>query len=108
MTTYEILVTSVLAFGGIPSTVFTLYYGARVRWWGSSTGIHLLGFTLIIALVLDLSVVRHVFGPWPGLRVMAVLLYFGVAIFMWQRLLLLRKAQKAYQPAVRREMCDRD
>ena len=91
--TYINVALALIISGGIASTLFVLIYGLRAPWWRSKEGWNLFGFTATIALLLDLTVVAHFWGPFPGLRWIALAIYAAIAVFMWQRLWLMLRAQ---------------
>ena len=95
--TYIHLAVALVVLGAIPATLFVFAYGAMAPWWRSAEGWNLFGFTLSIALLLDLSLAQHFAGPLPGLRVVALVIYAAIAGFLWQRLFLLLRAQRRGQ-----------
>lgn len=92
--TYTLIAVILVALGAVPSTMFTIYYGVAVPWWRSQEGVHLFGFTATIALLLDLSLAVRAYGVFPGLLVIALVIYASIAAFMWQRLWFLLRAQR--------------
>lgn len=92
--TYVLIGTVLIAIGAIPSTLFTIYYGLVAPWWRSREGWNLFGFTLTVALLLDLSLLLRLTGQFTGIRVIALVIFAAIAGFMWQRLFLLLRAQR--------------
>ena len=91
---YSTFAILLIVGGAIPSTLFVAYYGLAAPWWRSAEGVHLFGFTATIALLLDLSLAARAFGIFPGLRAAALVIYAAIAVFMWQRLMLVLRAQR--------------
>lgn len=86
--------TILILLGAVPSTLFVLVYGVIAPWWRSREGVHLFGFTLTIALLLDLSLVLRLTGQFRGIRIIALAIFLSIAGFMWQRFYLLATAQQ--------------
>jgi len=93
MTFYHALSLALLIAGGLPATVFCILYASIAPWWRSPEGVHLFGFTATIAALLDLSAAVRLWGLFPGILAVSLILYAAVAVFMWQRLWLLIRAQ---------------
>lgn len=93
LSVYQWIGLVLIVAGAIPSTVFTFYYGLAVDWWRSREGVHLFGFTATVALLLDLSLLLKITGLFPGVLILALVIYAAIAVFMWQRLWMLRRAQ---------------
>lgn len=66
----------------------------RVPWWRSEMGRHLLAYMGVMALTLDLGVIRIVFGDSPWFQLVRLLVFVGVPLVMAQRLWLQVKAQR--------------
>ena len=92
-TTYLAFAVGFLIIAGEASTLFTIIYGTRAPWWRSKEGWHLFGFTATIALLVDLSLVKHFAGAFAGLQWISLGIYAAIAIFMVQRLWLMLRAQ---------------
>jgi len=67
----------------------------RVPWWRSEMGRHLLYYMAVMALVLDLGVIRIVFGDSWWFALLRLITFIGVPAVMTQRLWLQIKAQRA-------------
>lgn len=67
---------------------------ARVRWWESPMGRHLMAYMSVIACVLVLSVIRATFGDAWWFALLRLITFVGVPIVMSQRLWLQLKAQR--------------
>lgn len=78
----------------VPSTAFCVYYAIVAPWWRSAAGINLFGFTACIAILFDLSLALRFTGPFPGLTTVSVIVYGAIAVFLWQRLWLLLRANR--------------
>ena len=92
--TFQFVGLSLIILGAIPSTAFAVYYGLRAKWWRSSEGVNLFGFTTTIALMLDFTLLVRFTGEFVGLRVIALVLYASIAGFMAHRLALLIRARR--------------
>lgn len=89
---YAITLTLIVA--AVPATLAVLVYGLGAPWWRSLTGATMLGLTTCLAVILDLSVAVRILGrPFPGLVEVALVLYAGVAVFLWLLLALVVRAQ---------------
>jgi hypothetical protein len=67
---------------------------ARVPWWRSQMGRHLMAYMLVIALVLDLSVVRLIVGDSWWFALLRLLVFTGIPLVLAWRLWLQIKAQR--------------
>ena len=67
---------------------------ARVPWWRTQMGRHLMAYMTVIAAVLTLSSVRVFTGDTWWFAVLRVVVFFGVPLAMTQRLWLQIKAQR--------------
>jgi hypothetical protein len=67
---------------------------ARVRWWDSEMGRHLMVYMTVIAAVLVLSVIRTVVGDSWWFQLLRTIVFIGVPFAMTQRLWLQIKAQR--------------
>lgn len=93
------LVGSVLlAVAGLIGSASVILH-ARVRWWSSEMGRHLMAYMAVIALVLDLGVVRIFFEDSFTFAVLRTTVFAGVPIAMGQRLWLQVKAQRSERAA---------
>lgn len=75
---------------------------ARVRWWASEMGRHLMAYMTVIAAVLDLGAIRFITGGdtwWFALLRTAV--FAAVPVVLAQRLRLQLKAQRTERAARR-------
>jgi hypothetical protein len=66
---------------------------ARVLWWRSVMGRHLMAYMGVMALVLDLGVVRLVTGDSWWFQLIRLLVFVGVPVVMTWRLWLQIRAQ---------------
>lgn len=97
MNAYRWAALVLVASGGVAATAFVIIYTVVSNWWKSREGIHLFGFTLTIALLLDLSVAVWLIGPFFGIRAISLIIYAAISGFMWQRLWLLLSADRRHQ-----------
>jgi hypothetical protein len=66
---------------------------ARVPWWRTEVGRHLMAFMAIVAVLTCLGVVRIVFGP-PWFDALRTTLFALFPVVMWWRFLLILKEQR--------------
>lgn len=71
---------------------------ARVPWWRTQMGRHLMAYMLVVAAVLTLSSIRVVAGDSWGFALLRLVVFAGVPIVMSQRLWLQIKAQRDDRP----------
>lgn len=68
----------------------------RVRWFASQMGRHLMAYMAVVALVLDLGIVRFAIGDDSlGFQLLRLAVFAGVPAVMAQRLWLQIKAQRS-------------
>jgi|GEM_PF-4886576 len=67
----------------------------RVRWWETEMGQHVMAYMATIAVVLDLAVVRLVFGDSDAFQVLRLIVFVGIPISMTWRLWLQIKARRS-------------
>lgn len=83
-----------LTWAGLVGTASVIVH-SRVKWRASPMGRHLMAYMAVVALVLDLGIVRFITGGdtwWFALLRTAV--FAGVPVVMTQRLVLQMKAQR--------------
>ena len=90
------LATFLVVMGAIPAWVFPFLYHhrSRGRWRHSALGWHLMAMTVVIGLFLTLAATVRLFGPYPGIAVVAVILYGAVDVLLWQRVILMLSATR--------------
>jgi L-asparagine transporter-like permease len=88
--------TALVAIGALLAWWFVLMY-RRVKWRKYREGRHLMGFTLMVAIILSLAAVVRVFGPYPGMQYVAVVLYAWLVYLLAARIWLQRRAQREAQ-----------
>jgi len=84
---------AVIVFAALPANLFVVLYHLTASWWKSQFGWNLMTLLASLALALDLSLSRWIFGPWPGLSHAALFVYFAIGCAVWWRLGLLLCAQ---------------
>jgi hypothetical protein len=75
---------------------------ARVPWWRSEMGRHLMAYMTVMAVVLALACIRAFFGDTWWFALLRLIVFVGVPIVMTQRLWLQIKAQRAVNAERRR------
>jgi len=83
-----------LIFWAASVGVASVIVHARVEWWRSEMGRHLMAYMSVIAAVLALSCLRIIFGDSPWFSLLRLAVFTGVPIAMTQRLVLQLKAQR--------------
>jgi hypothetical protein len=85
----------------IPALLSVAWY-ARVPWWRSQVGRHLMSYMTVIAAVLALSSLRLLFGPTPvedrttpWFDSLRIVVFAGMPPVLWWRFLLIVKEQRA-------------
>lgn len=106
--TLETVGNVLLVAGAVPATGSLLIYGLGVTWWRSRWGRHLVAYMASVALVLDLGIVRLVFGAtaswFAAVRVAAFAL---VVLALWWRLIYIVQAFREGSPDESRIGIDR-
>jgi drug/metabolite transporter (DMT)-like permease len=85
--------TVLVAIGAALAWTFVVLY-LRVEWRATHEGRHIMGFTLMVAIILSLAVEVRIFGPYEGLQVVAMLLYGWLVYLLGSRVRLLIRAQR--------------
>lgn len=75
------------------ATLSVMVY-ARVPWSHLPMGRHLMCYMVVIAAVLDLSVLRIMFGDSPEFQLVRLVVFVGMPVVVWWRLVLLVLAQR--------------
>lgn len=96
--TLQALTTLLVAAAAIPAHIFPILYAVWAPWHTSREGRHMMGFTTVIALFLDLVLFVRLVGPQPWVRQVALVLYTAVTVMLWQQLFLLISAHRAPRP----------
>ncbi len=86
-------VGNILLFWSAAVGVASVAVHARVPWWRSEMGVHLMCYMVVVGTVLVLSCVRIIFGDSEGFRTARLLVFVGVPIVMTHRLILQIRAQ---------------
>lgn len=87
-----------LILAAVPATLAALLYGTRVTWWRSRWGRHLFSYMTAIAVVLDLGVVRLVFGSRPWFEALRVAAFGVVVAALWWRAVFVYQAYREGSP----------
>ena len=86
------LAIALLVLGAVQAWAFVFRY-SRENWRKYAEGRHIMGFTLMVAIILSLAVEVRIFGPYPGLQIVAMLLYGWLVYLLGSRVRLLWRAQ---------------
>lgn len=82
----------------VASAVFTtasVIVHARVPWWRSEMGRHLMAYMVAMAAVLDLGVAKLIIGDSPSFQTLRTVVFVGVPLVTSWRLWLQIKAQRS-------------
>jgi hypothetical protein len=85
--------TALVAVGAGLAWWFVLLY-RRFDWKATDEGRHIMGFTLMIAIILTLATETRLFGPYPGIQFLAVGLYGWLVYLLASRVRLMLKANR--------------
>jgi hypothetical protein len=77
----------------IPAVLSVVVF-ARVPWWRSGTGRHLMSYMAVVAAVMLLGCVRLAIGRNEFFEALRTAVFAGVPVVMWWRLVLLVKEQR--------------
>lgn len=88
----QVMATALVAIGAALAWTFVVLYWPY-GWRATNEGRHIMGFTLMVAIILSLAVEVRIFGPYPGLQIVAMLLYGWLVYLLGSRVRLLWRAQ---------------
>lgn len=80
--------------------VFVARY-SRVAWHRTGEGRHLMSFTFLVALFMSFAATVSIFGPYPGIDLVALGLYGALVALLWDRNLLFSHAQHDHDEETR-------
>lgn len=83
------LIVTLIAWAG--SVLFPLLYGFLRPWYKTEMGTHLFLYSLVVGLALTLTVLRPVFGDFPGRGALSLAILFSLAGVIWWRVILFFK-----------------
>lgn len=89
----QAVATVLVAVGAVLGWTFVALY-RRYDWRATDEGRHVMGFTLMVAIILSLAVEVRVFGPYPGLQIVAMLMYGWLVYLLASRVRLLLRANR--------------
>ena len=83
------LATSVLIFAAwLSALVFVARY-AKVTWFKTPMGIHMMVFGLVLFLLFSLALSTAIWGEWTNRDITRLVAYFLINVVMWWRNILL-------------------
>lgn len=93
----------------VSANVFVLAYSFLARWWRTEFGRHLFIFMLVIALIMNDSTIRFIFGDYHGRLYVSAVLFAGLGLVIAWRVFILfhvqwRKRRYAYWPEDSKEV----
>ena len=77
----------------VSADVFVLAYSFLARWWRTEFGRHLFIFMLVIALIMNDSTIRFIFGNYPGRLYVSAVLFAGLGLVIAWRVFILFHVQ---------------
>lgn len=80
---------------GIPLALFWGYYLILSKWWASAIGRILMALSTSLLAIIVISISKNVFGEWPGIELVRLLIYTGMNISFWSLFISLRTIQKS-------------
>ena len=95
--TYTEIGNVLVVAGAIPALSSVLVF-ARVRWWESRWGRHLMAYMTAIAILLVLSVIRLAFGDAPWFAALRLVALAAVVVVLWWRLAYVVQALREGSP----------
>lgn len=104
---YQLIANCLLISAAVVCTASVVLH-LRVTWWRSEMGRHLLAYMGVMALTLDLGVVRIFFGDSSWFQLVRLIVFVGVPLVMTQRLWLQIKAQRESSAEEATTPIDRD
>jgi hypothetical protein len=84
---------ALIILSAIPAVLSVLVY-ARVNWRRAPMGPHLMAYMTVFATVLTLSTIRQFTGDSWWFQLLRLIVFVGVPVVLWWRLVLLVKAQR--------------
>lgn len=90
------LAVVIVTLMAIPANVFPVLYTVWTHWdWRrSAEGRHLFFFTVALAALIDLALIRRWFGTFPGFDALVLCTYVVLCWQLWRRMFLLAKHQR--------------
>lgn len=88
----ETVATVLRVEAAVIAWVFVARY-SRVTWHRTEEGRHLMAFTVLVALFMTFASVVSLYGPYPGMDLVALGLYGLLVAMLWDRNLLFSHAQ---------------
>ena len=85
--------TALVAIGAALGWWFVILY-RRFDWRSTDEGRHIMGFTLMVAIILTLATETRIFGPYPGIQYVAAGLYGWLVWLLASRVRLMLKANR--------------
>lgn len=83
--TLQLIGSLLLTWAAIVGTASVCVH-SRVRWRASRMGRHLMAYMAVVAAVLDLGVIRWIFGDSAAFQLLRLVVFVGVPMVMTQRL----------------------
>lgn len=78
----------------VPSVTFVVLYAGFSKWWITDIGRIIMGLFVSIIYITVLSLVRFVFGDFPGEDVFRIVGYLAINIGLWHMVATLHRIQK--------------
>lgn len=87
------LATGLVAIGASLAWWFVFLY-RRHNWRQYQEGRHVMQFTLMVAIILTLSTEVRIWGPYPGIELVACVVYLWMVWLLASRIRLMLRANK--------------
>jgi len=94
------LATALVALGATLAWWFVFLY-RRHDWRRYEEGRHVMQFTLMVAIILTLATETRIFGPYPGIQLVAVALYSWLVWLLLSRIRLMLRANRRQRDEAR-------
>lgn len=88
---------ALLYSAGVPLSLFWAYYLLFSRWWASAIGRVLMALSTSLLAIIVISISKNVFGEWPGIEAVRLVVYTGMNISFWSLFISLRNIQRSPQ-----------
>lgn len=82
------LAYKIIVYLTVPAAVgFPIWYHLKLRWRSSEMGRHVMGYSVVVALLYLTSILRMTFPGMPAQRLITFLLALGMMVVVWWRVI---------------------
>lgn len=96
---FQVLGNGFLVWAALVATASVAAH-LRVPWWATPMGRHLMAYMFVMALVLDLGVVKLIIGDSAWFQLLRLVVFVGVPVVMTWRLWVQIQAQRTTRTEV--------